>query len=301
MRYTDIMSMVGQTPHLRLRSTETPGAQIHVKLEGYNPTGSVKDRACLNIIRTLEREGKLRPPLTLLDASSGNMACSVALFARLFGFPATVIVNSKITADKRNFLQYFGAEVIQVGDFTIEGNNYCREVLLKREPGKYLFLDQLHNWSNPQAYYESIGPEILADFPDVAMVVGSLGSGGTMSGTGRFLKEKKKDIKVVAVEAAPGTKLPGTGSFSDGDYVTPFIQSARDNGVFDHVVQVTEQDAVCRTAQLRKQGVFCGLQTGGVFHAAVAAIHKFKLEGDVVIVSGDTGWKNMDKLLHLRV
>jgi cysteine synthase len=300
MRYADVTTMVGQTPHLRLRSTETPGAQIHVKLEGYNPTGSVKDRACLNIMRTLEREGKLRQPLTLLDASSGNFACAVAFFARLFGFPATVIVNSKITADKRNFIQYFGAEVIQVGDFTIEGNKYCREVLLQREPGKYLFLDQLHNWSNPQAYYESIGPEILADFPDVAMVVGSLGSGGTMNGTGRFLKEKKPGIKIVAVEAARGTKLPGTGSFDEGDYVTPFIQSGRE-GVFDHVVKVTEQDAMRRTAQLREQGVFGGLQTGGVLHAAITAIGQFKVEGDVVIISGDTGWKNMEKLLHMRI
>ena len=300
MRYSDITNLVGQTPHLQLRSTETPGAQIHVKLEGYNPTGSVKDRACLNMIRTLEREGKLRAPLTLLDASSGNFACAVAFFAKLFGFPATVIVNSKITADKRNFIQYFGAEVIQVGDFTIEGNKYCREVLLQREPGKYLFLDQLHNWSNPQAYYESIGPEILADFPDVAMVVGSLGSGGTMNGTGRFLKEKKPGIKILAVEAARGTKLPGTGSFDEGDYVTPFIQSGRES-VFDHVVKVTEHDAVRRTAQLREQGVFCGLQTGGVLHAAITAIDKFKVQGDVVIISGDTGWKNMEKLLQMRI
>lgn len=301
MKYIDVMSMAGQTPHLRVRSAETPGARIHVKLEGYNPTGSVKDRACLNIIRTLEREGKLRSSVTLLDASSGNMACAIALFAKLYGLPATVIVSSKITADKKNFIQYFGAEVIQIGDFTIEGNRYCREVLLQREPGKYLFLDQLHNWSNPQAYYESIGPEILADFPDVAMVVGSLGSGGTMSGTGRFLKEKKRDIKIVTVEAARGTKLPGTGSFDEGDYVTPFIRSAREEGVFDYVVRVTEQDAVRRTAQLREQGIFCGLQTGGVLHAAITAINKFKLEGNVVIVSGDSGWKNMERLLQLRI
>ncbi len=299
MKYSDIMSMVGQTPHLRVRSAEAPAARIYVKLEGYNPTGSVKDRACLNMIRSFEREGKLRPPVTLLDASSGNMACSIALFAKLYGFPATVIVNSKITADKRNFLQYFGAEVIQVGDFTIAGNRYCREVLLQREPGKYLFLDQLHNWSNPQAYYESLGPEIFADFPEVAMVAGSLGSGGTMNGTGRFLKKKKQDIKIVAVEAARGVKLPGTGSFDDGDYITPFIQSARDEGVFDFVVKVTEHDAVRRTTQLREQGIFCGVQTGGVLHAAITAIDKFKIEGDVVIVSGDTGWKNMEKLLHL--
>lgn len=300
MRHADITSLVGQTPHLLVRSDETPGARIHVKLEGYNPTGSVKDRACLNIIRTLQREGKLRPPATLLDASSGNMACAIAFFGKLLGFPTTVVVSSKITADKRNFLQYFGAEVIQVGDFTIEGNQYCREVLLARDPDKYIFLDQLHNWANPRAYYESIGPEILADFPRLAMVVGSLGSGGTMRGTGQFVKEKSAGAKVVAVQAAPGTRLPGTGAFDDGDYVTPFIQSGREEGIFDHVIKISERDAVRRAAQLREQGVFVGLQTGGVLHAAVEAIRELKVEGDVVILSGDTGWKNMDKLLSLR-
>jgi cysteine synthase len=284
---------------VHVRCAETPTARIYAKLEGSNPTGSIKDRACLHMIRSLQREGPLQTSKTLLDASSGNMACAIAYFGKMLGVPATVVVNSKLTTDKRKFLQYFGAEIIQVGDYTIEGNRYCREILQRQCPDKYIFLDQLHNPANPQAYYESIGPEILADFPDVAMVVGSLGSGGSLTGTGTFLKEKRPDVKIVAVQAASGVKLPGTGAFDDGDYVTPFIQKAKDKGIFDHVVKITEQDAMRRTAQLKEQGLFCGLQTGGVLHAAIAAIQKFDVTGDVMILSGDTGWKNLDKLLSL--
>src|SRR5262249_28802107 len=148
------------------------------------------------------------------------------------------------------------------------------EMVREDEQRRFCFLDQLHNWANPQAYYESIGPEILADFPDLAMVIGSLGTGGSMCGTGRYIKEHKPNTKVVAVQAASGTKMPGTGSFDDGDYITPFIQKAFDDRIFDHVVKICEQDAVKRTFQLRDQGIFCGLQTGGVLHAALSAVEK---------------------------
>ena len=299
MKFESVTTMAGQTPHVRVRCADTTAVRIYTKLEGCNPTGSVKDRACLSLIRSLSDEGKLDPSKTLLDASSGNMACAVAFYGRVMGLPSTVVVNSKLTVDKRNFLEYFGAEIIQVGDFTIEGNKYCREVLVPKQPDRYLFLDQLHNWANPRAYYESIGPEILADFPDVRAVVGSLGSGGTMSGTGKFFKEHRPDVKVIAVQAARGTKIPGTGAFEDGDYITPFIQQSIDNNVFDLVVKVTERDAIQRALKLRDQGLFCGLQTGGVMHAAIVATQHFGLEGDVVIVSGDTGWKNLAKLLQV--
>ena len=297
MKHNDVFSQIGDTPHVYVRCADAPAARLYAKLEGSNPTGSIKDRACMYMIRSLQLEGKLQPSTTLLDASSGNMACAIAYFSKVLGVQATVVVNSKLTTDKRRFMQYFGAEIIQVGDFTIEGNRYCRETLLQRSPDKYIFLDQLHNPANPRAYYDSIGPEILTDFPDVAMVVGSLGSGGSLVGTGSFLKEKRPDIKIVAVQAASGTKLPGTGAFDDGDYVTPFIQGAKDKGIFDHVVKITEQESSRRTAQLKEQGLFCGLQTGGVLHAAITAIQKLDVAGDVVFLSGDTGWKNLDKLL----
>jgi cysteine synthase len=289
---------VGPTPHLRVRAPEAPDVRFFVKLEGFNPTGSVKDRGGLGMIREAQEAGTLAPGATLLDASSGNMACALAYFGRLLGHPVRVVVSSKLTEDKRSFLRFYGADIVQVGDFTIEGNEWCRE-LVDREGERYHFFDQLHNWANPRAHYQSTGPEILADFPEVEMVVGSLGSGGTMYGTADFLKEQRPATRIVTVESAPGTKLPGTGSFTDGDYVTPFIRRGRDEGRFDHAVRITFDDAARRTLQLRDQGVFCGLQTGGVFHAAIQAARELGVRGDVVFISGDSGWKNVDKLLPL--
>ncbi len=296
-RYESTFDMVGRTPHVRVRSTRAPDARLHVKLEGWNPTGSVKDRAGLRMIREALDSGALRPGMTLLDASSGNMACALAYFGRILGYPTTLVVSSKLTQDKRNFLRYYGAAIHQVGDFTIEGNRFCREMVEREEAGRYCFFDQLHNWANPRAHYEGTGPEILAAFPDVEVVVGSLGSGGTLYGTALYLKEQRPGIRVVAVQSAPGTKIPGTGSFDDGDYVTPFIRKGFDDGIFDRVVKIAEADAVRGTLELRDQGIFGGLQTGGVFHAAEETALDLGAAGDVVFISGDSGWKNIDKLL----
>ncbi|HEX8136909.1 MAG TPA: cysteine synthase family protein [Pyrinomonadaceae bacterium] len=299
MKFNDLQQMVGNTPHVLVRGPETGGARVYVKLEGYNPTGSIKDRACLWIIRSMLDEGLLQPGMTLLDASSGNMACAIAFYGKLMGYAATVVANSKLTDDKRNFIQYFGATLLQAGDFTIEGNRVCREMVERSATAQYCFLDQLHNWANPRAHYESTGPEILADFPEVEMVVGSLGSGGALCGTGQFLKEARPSLKIVAVQAASGSKIPGAGSFDDGDYITPFIQKGFDEGIFDHLVKVGEPAAARRTTELRDQGIFVGLQTGAVLHAAVEAVRELGVTGDIVLLSGDAGWKSLGKLLSL--
>lgn len=299
MKFETVLQMVGNTPHVRVQAPESGGARIYVKLEGCNPTGSVKDRAGLRMIRGKLDAGELRPGMTLLDASSGNMACAIAYFGKLMGYPTELVASSKLTAEKKSFLLYYGATLHQVGNFTIEGNQYCRELVGRSQPDRYCFLDQLHNWDNPRASYETLGPEILGDFPHVSMVVGSLGSGGSLLGTAQFLKERRPQVRIVSVQAALGTRIPGTGSFDDGDYVTPFIRKATDERIFDHTVKIHEQDAARRTLLLKNQGLFCGLQTGGVLHAALASVADLGVDGDVVIISGDTGWKNVDKLMQL--
>lgn len=297
MRYEDLLQTVGDTPHILVRQDASRAARVYVKLEGTNPTGSVKDRAALRMIRGALERGELRPGMTLLDASSGNMACALAFYGRLFGHEAEVVAGSKLTQDKQNFIEYYGAKLHRVGDFTIEGNRFCRELVGRSEPGRYCFLDQLHNWDNPRAHFEATGPEILRDFPEVAMVVGSLGSGGTLLGTAQFLAQHRPGVEVVAVQSEAGTKIPGTGSFDDGDYVTPFIRQGFDERLFSRVYKVSEREAVGGTLELRDRGVFAGLQTGGVWHAALACAAELGTTGDVVVISGDSGWKNMDKLL----
>lgn len=293
-----ILQLVGRTPHVQLRNHEQEATTTYLKLEGFNPTGSIKDRSCVYMLQDLIRRGKLQPPMVLLDASSGNMACAIAFYGALLGFRSTVVVNSKLTREKQDFLHYYGATLYQIGNFTIEGNRFCREMIAEGAPDQYCFLDQLHNWTNPKAHEETTGPEILTDFPDVAMVVGSLGSGGSLFGTARFLKEKRPQTKIVAVEAAPGTRLPGTASFGDGDYVTPFIAEGFRCGLFDCRVAIHEADAFRHTLELRSRGFYCGPQTGGLVQAALTTVPQLGVSGDVVLLSGDAGWKNMDRLLQ---
>lgn len=299
MKCDDLLQFVGNTPHVLVRSPESGDAKVYAKLEAYNPTGSIKDRACVYMIRRMLADGQLEPGMTLLDASSGNMACSIAYCGKMMGYPTTVVANSKLTIDKRNFIKYFGANLLEVGHFTIDGNRACRELAEQTERGKYCFLDQLHNWANPQAHYETTGPEILADFPKLSLLVCSLGSGGALCGTAEFLKAALPNLKVVAVQAASGAKIPGAGSFDDGDYITPFIKKGFSERLFDCVYKINEPDAARRTMQLRDQGIFTGLQTGAVLHATLEYIRQFGVVGDVVFLSGDTGWKNLGRLLTL--
>jgi cysteine synthase len=227
------------------------------------------------------------------------MACALAYFGAILGYPVIVVCSSKLTADKAQFIRYYGAKLVVAGDFTIEGNSHCIETIVPEAPEKYVFLDQLRNWDNPRAHYETTGPEILRDFPDVQAIVGSLGSGGTMNGVARYIKEHRPTTRIVAVEAAVGTKIPGTGAFSDGDFVTPFIEQLWNGGLVDSRRHVNLRDAENRTRELAAQGFFCGIQTGGVVHAAVRESIDNDFSGDVLVISGDAGWKNMDKLVSL--
>jgi cysteine synthase len=299
MIYQDIFGMVGKTPSVRVCMDNGPSQQFFIKLEGANPSGSIKDRACVFILRSALEEGKLAQGKTVLDASSGNFACALALYAKCMGYPCEVAVSSKLTSEKRGFLEYLGARIHKVGDFTIEGNEFCRK-LAESNPGKYFFADQLHNWQNPRAHCQTTGPEIISDFPDVAMVVGSLGSGGTMAGIGEYMKSAAPHVKIVVVESASGNRIPGTGTFLDGDYVTPFIRKGYEENYFDHKVLISEADATRAVQFLIGQGIFGGLQTGGVLHAALDRAKAWNLRGTIVMLSGDTGWKNLDKLLTSR-
>jgi [CysO sulfur-carrier protein]-thiocarboxylate-dependent cysteine synthase len=291
---------VGHTPYVRYVSNENNGSAIFIKMEGYNPSGSVKDRACLYMLESLLESGKLKKGMILLDASSGNFASALAYYGKILGFKTEVVVSSKITKEKEAFIRYFGAGIRSIGDFTIDGNLFCRQLVESDSTGRYCFLDQLHNWNNPEAHYKSTGPEILKEFCDVDAVVGSLGSGGTMLGVGRYFKETKPDTKIIAVQALAGTRIPGTGSFDDGDYITPFIREGMNKKVFDHTVKIDLPSAEQRSDELKERGIFCGLQTGGVVHAAIEMIRNGSIAGNIVVISGDSGWKNLEKLTNIK-
>ena len=291
--------MVGGTPCVRFVSEETGRARVFIKLEGDNPTGSVKDRPCLWIVRTCWSVAKLQPGMTLLDSSSGNFASSVAFFGKVLGYPTEVIANkAKVTPDKLAFMEYFGAKVKQMGQFTYEGNQYCRALAEGAGGEKYCFLDQLHNWANPRAHYEGTGEEISTDFEDLVLVVGCLGSGGTMLGVGEYMREHRPGVAILAAQAGSGTVIPGMGAFDDGDYETPFITKGLEEKLYS-LASVYLESAAQRTLELKEQGIFCGIGTGGTLHAALEKIKEDEIEGEVVVISGDSGWRNMDRLLAL--
>ena len=292
-----IAGMVGNTPLLNVPAFAGPRFRLLVKLEGYNPTGSVKDRACVAMLRAMTLDPAWNPAKSLLDASSGNMGCSLAYFGKVMGVDVRIVSSSKLTAEKKFFIEYFGASVELAGEFTIEGNRYCRQVA-RSDPESWYFLDQLHNPANPAVHAAQTGPEILAQAPEVTAVVGSIGSGGTLLGIGRYLKQVSDRIQVFAVEAAAGTRIPGTAALTDGDYRTPFIEEGFGRGIFDHSVQVSEAEAVAMAGPLSAAGLFVGLQTCAVIAAARRAAQSCDLRGDVVVISGDTGWKNVDALTH---
>ena len=265
-------------------------------MESFNPTGSLKDRACLANIEDAIASGALKPGMTILDASSGNMACSLAYFGHILGYPVTVVCSTKLTQDKASFIGFFGGTLIRHGTSTRDGNKFCRKTLLAQSPEKYCFLDQLHNWANPRAAYDKMGPELLSDFPELTAVVGSMGSGGTMLGTAQYLRDAKSRACVITVEAATGTKLAGIAALDDGDYVTPFIQKGFDEQLFTMRAKSSIHHAEERVKELRKQGFFVDLQTGAVVHAAIENIQALSLSGDIVAISSDSGWRTMDAL-----
>lgn len=295
MVYNSIMEMIGDTPLVEFKSDEAQGARLLVKLESDNPTGSIKDRACIYHIRAAIKSGILSKDKILLDASSGNMACALAYYGKILGYKVKVVCNSKLTLDKKQFIEYFDAELHIHGNFTIEGNQLCRE-WMEEDSDKYVFLDQLHNPENPRAYFDTLAPEIHRDVKEIKAVVGSLGSGGNMCGTARYFKKHKQDTLVITAQGAGGTKIPGIGSFVDGDYISPFIHELSANHCIDGTVFVDLEQATTYTSQLASQGIFVGFQGGGVICAAIDAIKKYNIQGDVVAIVGDSGWKNMDKL-----
>jgi cysteine synthase len=293
--FESLAGKVGNTPLFEIPTLGHSTARLQVKLEGYNPSGSVKDRACVAMLRAMLRDPDWHSGKILLDASSGNMGCSIAYFGSALGVSVRIFSSRKLTPEKRQFIEYFGASVEQIGEFTIEGNRHCAEIA-RSDPDRWYFLDQLHNPDNPRAHVTGTGPEILSQLPGVAAVVGSVGSGGTLLGVGRSLKKANDRIKIFAVEAAPGTRLPGTAALMDGDYKTPFIEEGFTENIFDDSILVSENEAIEMARLLSATGLFGGLQTCAVIAAAQRAVETYDLCGDVVVISGDTGWKNIDAL-----
>lgn len=286
-RHDDVLGLIGDTPLVGVHAlSPNPGVRIWAKLEGQNPGGSSKDRIALKMVETAERDGRLRPGATILEPSSGNTGIGLALVAKLRGYGLRVVMPENVSVERRQLLEIFGAQVtLSPGEEGSNGAIRLAEKIAAEQPS-YVMLFQYGNPANPAAHYEHTGPEILRDCPEVDVFVAGLGTSGTLMGAGRYLKERKPGVKVVAVEPPAGELVQGLRNLDDG-----FVPPIFDPGVLDRKFIVRPRESVeCTRRLLDECGVFAGISSG----AAVAGALKMAAtmeSGTIVVLLPDGGWK----------
>ena len=279
-----VLELIGDTPLVEL--SPVGDVRIYAKLEGQNPTGSIKDRVAKAMIEAAEASGELEPGRELLEPTSGNTGISLALVAKLKGYPLTCVMPENATEERKRLLELFGAKIVYSPG--TEGSNGAVRLALElaeREP-RYYMPFQYANESNPRAHYEGTGAEIVAALERVDVLVAGLGTGGTLMGTGARLRESFPDVVVAAAEPLPGDPVMGLRSLDDG-YVPPILDVAK----LDRKVLVSNEDSVREVRRLlNEDGVFAGVSAGAVGHVARKLAAELD-EGVVVAVLADAGWK----------
>ncbi len=283
----DIVDAIGNTPLVEVaRVSPKPSVRIFCKLEFYNPTGSLKDRIAKYMIEQAEQRGDLTPGQTIIEPTSGNTGISLALIGRRKGYTVKVVVPENITVERRQLLELYGAEIIYSD--ARRGTNGAIEVAKKlaaENPDWYMPY-QYGNQANVQAHYETTGTEILEALPDVDVFVAGLGTGGTLMGVGRRLKEVNSKTQVIAVEPHPGDLVQGLRSLEEG-----FIPPILDMSLLDGKIIVDSRCAFALTRDLTlKEGIFAGVSSGAVIHCAIRTAHKME-RGNIVCLLADGGGK----------
>ena len=285
--HPSLLDLVGNTPLVELtRLTPKEGVHIHAKLEAKNPTGSIKDRVAKAMIEAAEASGDLQPGRALLEPTSGNTGISLALIAKLKGYPLTCVMPANATEERRRQLQLYGATIIDSpADQGSNGAVRLALELAETEP-RYFMPFQYANPANPHAHYAGTGAEIAEALDRVDAVVAGLGTGGTLMGVGERLRESFPDIVVAAAEPLPGDPVMGLRSLEDG-YVPPILDVSK----LDRKLLVSNAEAVKgMRALLDEEGIFAGVSAGGVVHVARRLAAELD-EGVVVAILADGGWK----------
>ena len=280
----NLLELVGNTPLVELKPVGD--VQVYAKLEGQNPTGSIKDRIAKTMIEAAEASGELEPGRELLEPTSGNTGISLALVAKLKGYPLTCVMPENATDERKRLLRLFGANIIfSPGD---EGSNGAVRLALglaEREP-RYFMPFQYANEANPRAHYEGTGTEIAEALDRVDVLVAGLGTGGTLMGTGERLRESFPDVVVAAAEPLPGDPVMGLRSLDEG-YVPPILDVSK----LDRKVLVSNVESVREVRRLiDEEGIFAGVSAGAVGHVARSLAAELD-EGVVVAIFADAGWK----------
>lgn len=282
-----LLDLVGSTPLVELsRLSPKPSVRLYAKLEGQNPTGSIKDRVAKAMIEAAEAAGELEPGRRILEPTSGNTGISLALVARLRGYPLTCVVPANVTEERRRMLRLYGAEIIDSPP--AEGSNGAVRLALElaERDASFFMPFQYANEANPRAHYEGTGAEIAAALDRVDVLVAGLGTGGTLMGAGDRLRESFPEVVVAAAEPLPGDEVMGLRSLADG-YVPPILDVSKLN----RKLLVTNEESVAGLRLLlEREGIFGGVSSGAVIHAALRLVDELD-DGVVVCVLADGGWK----------
>jgi [CysO sulfur-carrier protein]-thiocarboxylate-dependent cysteine synthase len=286
MRASDILEAVGDTPLVGIqRISPKPSVHLWAKLEGQNPTGSLKDRIAVAMIEEAEVSGRLTPDKVILEPTSGNTGIALALVARRKGYRMMAVMPDNASEERVRLLELYGAEIVPSP--AEKGTNGAIDVARRlAEDPRYFMPFQYGNPANPRAHYEGTGAEIVRDLPEVTHFVAGLGTGGTLTGAGRRLKEHNSAVKVIAAEPELGELVYGLRSLDEG-----FVPPVLDESVLDGKFLVQSEDALRATRELaEREGVFAGISSGAVLHVARRIAADLD-RANVVCLLADGGWK----------
>jgi [CysO sulfur-carrier protein]-thiocarboxylate-dependent cysteine synthase len=291
MRFDSLLDSIGGTPLVGLPKL-SPSADVRLwaKLEDHNPTGSIKDRAALRMLLDAEKDGRLRPGNTILEPTSGNTGISLAMAAKLRGYRMVCVMPENTSEERRQILRMWGVEIISSP--AAGGSNEAVRVAkqVAEEHPDWVMLYQYGNPSNAAAHYDGTAREILADLPSVTHFVAGLGTTGTLMGAGRFFREHRPEVRIVAAEPRYGELVYGLRNLDEG-----FVPELYDETLIDARFSVGPRDAVRRVRELLdNEGIFAGISTGAILHAALGQAAKCVRDGesaDIAFVVADGGWK----------
>ena len=289
--YESVLDLIGNTPLVDVsRLSPNPNVRIIAKLENQNPFGSVKDRIAKAMVEDAEKHGRLLPGQTIVEPSSGNTGIALAAIAQIKGYPIKILMPTSVSIERRQMLDIFGAEVILTpGE---EGSNgaVARAIEMAKQNPDWCFLYQYANDANARAHYEGTGPEILRDCPEITHFVAGLGTSGTLMGTGRFLKENKPGVKIIAVEPPLGESVEGLRNLDEG-YVPPLFDNWHGFDILDRKRVVRPRESIEWTRRIvRECGIFAGISTGAALAGAAKIASEIE-EGTIVFIVCDGGWK----------
>ncbi|HVL33996.1 MAG TPA: cysteine synthase family protein [Actinomycetota bacterium] len=286
MRAGDILGAIGNTPLVELPSfAPNDGVKILAKLEGHNPTGSMKDRIALKMVEEAEASGRLTPGATVLEPTSGNTGIALSMICRLRGYELVCVMPENVSSERVQLLEMFGTKIVY-SPATLGSNGSVALAKEMAQDPKFVMLYQYGNDANPRAHYEGTAAEIVRDCPEIDVFVAGLGTGGTLMGCGRRIREHNPDAQIVAAEPEYGDLVYGLRNLDEG-----FIPEIIDMGVLTRRLKVRTREALLRTRELvQNEGIFAGISSGAALHVALRAAERLDA-GTVVVLFPDGGWK----------